>query len=63
MLVLNSGVFRFQVMTANNQATEDLKDQMELRRLYANCDQVRCYTAFLIQTKENLFVCACCVKL
>lgn len=27
-------------MTANNQATEDLKEQMELKRLYANCDQV-----------------------
>uniref|UniRef100_A0A3P8VF86 EvC ciliary complex subunit 2 n=1 Tax=Cynoglossus semilaevis TaxID=244447 RepID=A0A3P8VF86_CYNSE len=25
--------------TANNQAIEDLKEQMELKRLYANCDQ------------------------
>jgi len=27
-------------MTANNQAKEDLKEQMELKRLYENCDQV-----------------------
>uniref|UniRef100_A0A8D0CPT6 EvC ciliary complex subunit 2 n=1 Tax=Sander lucioperca TaxID=283035 RepID=A0A8D0CPT6_SANLU len=30
---------RWQKMTGNNQAMEDLKEQMELRRLYANCDQ------------------------
>ncbi|XP_033939276.1 limbin-like [Pseudochaenichthys georgianus] len=30
---------RLQEMTGNNQAMEDLKEQMELRRLYANCDQ------------------------
>ncbi|XP_075952025.1 limbin-like [Anarhichas minor] len=30
---------RFQEMTGSNQAMEDLKEQMELRRLYANCDQ------------------------
>ncbi|XP_078104189.1 limbin-like isoform X4 [Sander vitreus] len=30
---------RWQKMTGDNQATEDLKEQMELRRLYANCDQ------------------------
>lgn len=35
-----SGVFRLLEMTANNQATQDLKEQMELKRLYANCDQV-----------------------
>uniref|UniRef100_A0A672HWV0 EvC ciliary complex subunit 2 n=1 Tax=Salarias fasciatus TaxID=181472 RepID=A0A672HWV0_SALFA len=30
---------RFQVLTARNQALEDLKEQMELKKLYANCDQ------------------------
>ncbi|XP_059184909.1 limbin-like isoform X2 [Centropristis striata] len=30
---------RLQEMTGSNQAMEDLKEQMELRRLYANCDQ------------------------
>lgn len=35
-----SGVFRFQEMTASNQAIEDLREQMGLKRLYANCDQV-----------------------
>ncbi|XP_029287933.1 LOW QUALITY PROTEIN: limbin-like [Cottoperca gobio] len=30
---------RLQEMTGNNQSMEDLKEQMELRRLYANCDQ------------------------
>ncbi|XP_076601810.1 limbin-like [Chaetodon auriga] len=30
---------RSQEMTGNNQAMEDLKEQMVLRRLYANCDQ------------------------
>ncbi|XP_034725088.1 limbin-like [Etheostoma cragini] len=30
---------RLQKMTCTNQAMEDLKEQMELRRLYANCDQ------------------------
>ncbi|XP_017278421.1 limbin [Kryptolebias marmoratus] len=29
----------FQAMTANSQAKENLKDQMELKRLYSNCDQ------------------------
>ncbi|KAM9759636.1 limbin-like [Menidia menidia] len=29
----------FQLMTANNQGKEDLKEQMELKRLYENCDQ------------------------
>lgn len=27
-------------MIANDQAMEDLKEQMELKRLYVNCDQV-----------------------
>lgn len=27
-------------MTAKSQSMEDLKEQMELKRLYANCDQV-----------------------
>ncbi|XP_068451342.1 limbin-like [Clinocottus analis] len=30
---------RLQEMTGSEQAVEDLKGQMELRRLYANCDQ------------------------
>ncbi|XP_029358856.1 limbin [Echeneis naucrates] len=30
---------RVQKLTASNQAMEDLKEQMELKRLYANCDQ------------------------
>ncbi|KAM9860067.1 limbin-like [Aulostomus maculatus] len=30
---------RSQELTANNQAMEDLKEQMELKRFYANCDQ------------------------
>ncbi|XP_026163796.1 limbin isoform X2 [Mastacembelus armatus] len=30
---------RLQEMTANSQAMEDWKEQMELKRLYANCDQ------------------------
>lgn len=50
-----SGVFRLQETTANSQAMEDLKEQMELKRLYANCDQVWLYQEFfqwlpLIQT-------------
>ncbi|KAL3977978.1 catechol O-methyltransferase [Sarotherodon galilaeus] len=30
---------RFHLMTAKSQSMEDLKEQMELKRLYANCDQ------------------------
>ncbi|XP_030585485.1 limbin [Archocentrus centrarchus] len=30
---------RFHFMTANGQTVDDLKEQMELKRLYANCDQ------------------------
>lgn len=36
-------------MTANNQAMEDLKEQMELKRLYASCDQVIFYSEVLYQ--------------
>lgn len=41
-------VFRLQEMTSNNQAMEDLKEQMGLKRLYANCDQVWIYQVFSI---------------
>ncbi|CAN9512398.1 unnamed protein product [Ophioblennius macclurei] len=30
---------RFHALTADTQALEDLKEQMELKKLYANCDQ------------------------
>lgn len=30
-------------MTAKSQSMEDLKEQMELKRLYANCDQVSAF--------------------
>ncbi|XP_028262741.1 limbin-like isoform X2 [Parambassis ranga] len=43
---------RFQVMTANNQATEDLKEQMELRRLYANCDQDLEFASQLVKQSQ-----------
>lgn len=33
-------VFRFQEMTSNTQAVADLKEQMRLMKLEANCDQV-----------------------
>lgn len=33
-------VFRLQEMTCNTQAMEDLKEQMRLTKLEANCDQV-----------------------
>lgn len=31
---------RLQEANARNQAMEDLKEQLELKRLYTNCDQV-----------------------
>lgn len=33
-------VFRLQEMTSNTQAMEDVKEQMRLKKLEANCDQV-----------------------
>lgn len=38
-MTLDSG-FRSQEMTSNTQAMEDLKEQMRLAKLEANCDQV-----------------------
>lgn len=40
---------RSQESTANSQVMEDLEEQMELRRLYAVCDQV-CF--FQTHTEE-----------
>lgn len=34
-------VVRLQEMTSNNQAIEDSKEQMGLKKLEATCDQVR----------------------
>lgn len=31
---------RLQESNARSQAVEDLREQLELKRLYANCDQV-----------------------
>lgn len=39
-MTLDNG-FRSQEMTSNTQAMEDLKEQMRLAKLEANCDQVR----------------------
>lgn len=39
-------VFRLRETTSNSQAMEDLKEQMGLKRLYTNCDQVWIYHAF-----------------
>lgn len=34
-------IFRLQEMTSKSQVTEDSKEQIGLKWLYANCDQVR----------------------
>ncbi|KAK2862379.1 hypothetical protein Q5P01_001912 [Channa striata] len=39
-------------MTANNQAIEDLKEQMELKRLYTNCDQDVEFAAWLVKQSQ-----------
>ena len=44
-----SVVFSLQESTANYQAMEDLKEQMELKRLYGNCDQVGFYSRLFFQ--------------
>lgn len=43
---VETDVFRFHLMTAKSQSMEDLKEQMELKRLYANCDQVSVFVLF-----------------
>ncbi|XP_034539424.1 limbin-like isoform X2 [Notolabrus celidotus] len=43
---------RLQEMTANNQAAEDLKEQIELRRLYANCDQDLDFVSQLVKQSQ-----------
>ncbi|XP_029006581.1 limbin-like isoform X2 [Betta splendens] len=43
---------RLLEMTANNQATEDLKEQMELKRLYANCDQDLAFASQLVKQNQ-----------
>ncbi|KAM7005653.1 limbin-like isoform 2-T2 [Tautogolabrus adspersus] len=43
---------RLKEMTANNQAIEYLKEQMELRRLYANCDQDLDFASQLVKQSQ-----------
>uniref|UniRef100_UPI0037E84C73 limbin-like n=1 Tax=Semicossyphus pulcher TaxID=241346 RepID=UPI0037E84C73 len=43
---------RLQEMTANNQAMEDLKEQIELKRLYANCDQDLEFASRLVKQSQ-----------
>uniref|UniRef100_A0A3P8RZM6 EvC ciliary complex subunit 2 n=1 Tax=Amphiprion percula TaxID=161767 RepID=A0A3P8RZM6_AMPPE len=43
---------RFQAMTANNQALEEIKEQMELKRLYANCDQDLEFASQLVKQSQ-----------
>nr|XP_046240301.1 limbin-like isoform X2 [Scatophagus argus] len=43
---------RLQEMTANNQALEDLKEQMGLKRLYANCDQDLEFASRLVKQSQ-----------
>ncbi|XP_020503588.1 limbin isoform X2 [Labrus bergylta] len=43
---------RLKEMTANNQAVEYLKEQMELRRLYANCDQDLDFASQLVKQSQ-----------
>ncbi|XP_037346800.2 limbin-like [Pungitius pungitius] len=43
---------RLQEMTGNNQAMEDLKEQMELRGLYANCDQDLEFASRLVKQSQ-----------
>lgn len=39
-------------MTANNQTMDDFKEQMELKRLYASCDQVSDYIRISVSIKR-----------
>uniref|UniRef100_A0A8D3A7G0 EvC ciliary complex subunit 2 n=1 Tax=Scophthalmus maximus TaxID=52904 RepID=A0A8D3A7G0_SCOMX len=41
-----------QERTANDQAMEDLKEQMELRRLYGNCDQDLDFASQLVKQSQ-----------
>ncbi|XP_058488255.1 limbin-like [Solea solea] len=41
-----------QERTANNQAMEDLKEQMELKRLYGNCDQDLEFASQLVKQSQ-----------
>ncbi|XP_045932132.1 limbin-like isoform X2 [Micropterus dolomieu] len=43
---------RFQEMTASNQAIEDLREQMGLKRLYANCDQDLDFASGLVKQSQ-----------
>ncbi|XP_044036940.1 limbin-like isoform X2 [Siniperca chuatsi] len=43
---------RLQEMTASNQAMEDLKEQMGLKRLYANCDQDLDFASGLVKQSQ-----------
>ncbi|XP_029989474.1 limbin isoform X2 [Sphaeramia orbicularis] len=43
---------RSQDITAKNQAMEDLKEQMELKRLYANCDQDLDFASRLVKQSQ-----------
>uniref|UniRef100_A0A8C4DPK6 EvC ciliary complex subunit 2 n=1 Tax=Dicentrarchus labrax TaxID=13489 RepID=A0A8C4DPK6_DICLA len=43
---------RWQEMTANNQAMEYLKEQMGLKRLYANCDQDLEFASGLVKQSQ-----------
>ncbi|XP_026204881.1 limbin isoform X2 [Anabas testudineus] len=43
---------RLLEMTANYQATQDLKEQMELKRLYANCDQDLEFASRLVKQSQ-----------
>ncbi|KAL7408081.1 hypothetical protein ABVT39_017838 [Epinephelus coioides] len=43
---------RLEEMTGNSQAMEDLKEQMELRRLYANCDQDLEFASRLVKQSQ-----------
>ncbi|XP_042367287.1 limbin-like isoform X2 [Plectropomus leopardus] len=43
---------RLQEMTGSSQTMEDLKEQMELRRLYANCDQDLEFASRLVKQSQ-----------
>uniref|UniRef100_G3P033 EvC ciliary complex subunit 2 n=1 Tax=Gasterosteus aculeatus aculeatus TaxID=481459 RepID=G3P033_GASAC len=43
---------RLEEMTSNDQAMEDLKEQLELRRLYANCDQDLEFASRLVKQSQ-----------
>ncbi|KAG7229732.1 hypothetical protein INR49_012528 [Caranx melampygus] len=43
---------RLQEITAKNQVMEDLKEQMELKKLYANCDQDLDFASHLVKQSQ-----------